>query len=237
MNTELWFPWTRSWVLWFKCLRSRWEMTSDRETVFLAYSLAAHRKSDITMEKRIHGCYLTFLFPAVRPLTGTFGWSFIGLSPSSSLFCHTPPLSHAAILHNSNSAFNRLPLYRPWSRSSLPQFHSMRPRLSFTPSFLYSPSGLCIFTTLICIGIHRSHLISPFTLFHLPVQVEIFSIFLSTIPVYLFLLSANPRTVYVYRQLRCQSVPVSLCVSLRSFRWLTGGGITDNSHSADDLSI
>lgn len=83
---------------------------------------------------------------------------------------HTPPLSHAAILHNSNSAFI---------------LNLSTPNLSFHPSFLHPPGNLfsfssphqkpSIFSVLTFIRApHFSSLPSPSTLFHLPVQMAIF---------------------------------------------------------------
>lgn len=112
-------------------------------------------------------------------------------SPSLSLFCHTvtlifrhththrrtPPLSHAAILHNSNSAFIPLPLFSPWSLSSLSHFLSpsctlflfsypSSPSLPFSmnpPFSPYLPLSVFLFYP-------------PFALFHLPVQMAVFSL-------------------------------------------------------------
>lgn len=114
--------------------------------------------------------------------------SFLALSPSLSLFCHTvtlfrhtPPLSHAAILHNSNSAFIPLPLFSPWSLSFLSLifflllatsscFHS-RPLLflPFSMCGIYSPpfSPYLPLSVFICIPLLSSSALSfrslPFT--------------------------------------------------------------------------
>lgn len=115
------------------------------------------------------------------------------LSPSLSFFCHTvtlilrhtPLLSHAAILHNSNSAFIPTSLQPLISLSfSLSHFRSPPCTLSFLSHRPLVPSPFrhvwhlepSIFSTLpLSVFLFYPPRPSAFILFHLPVQIAIFS--------------------------------------------------------------
>lgn len=77
---------------------------------------------------------------------------------------HTPLLSHAATLHNSNSAFIPLPLFSPWSLSPLIFLLLLAPSSCFHAVLCFPPRQICVASgtlhflhiTFICIPLSSS---------------------------------------------------------------------------------
>lgn len=214
------------------------------------YSMITHRQNMNWLQSFV----VIIFFPSIAPdLTpDSTCWScchsllFPLLSPSLSLFCqtatlilrHTPLLSHAAILHNSNRPFIPLPLPQHLM-CLLIFFLLLAPSFSFHTVPAFPPLQICVASrtlhfhhiTFICIPLLSSSLPVLFAFFHLPVQMAI--VFTASLPLSI----CNPNIFYNPRRegKRCPSWCLSpsrdikpcqcLCVRIHRFKnsagWMT----------------